>query len=267
MRILCPTDLSEHSLLALDYAILLHNAMGGELHIITTYTIKRTSGSMINIDEQVMANTKEDLQEVVDKYAPKIKTGNTIKTDVIPGDAATVIMAYAARHKMHFIVMGTQGSNSLRTLLFGSVTRKVSQHSSVPVIAIPNEALDSHLGGEILMAADDQPVHNVEGLDALINLASVLGKRINIVHVDTDEDGFRNQQLLDRVQNLLGTVTVHPGKNPVKELKLIAEERKVSLLVMIRREKSFMQRLLLKGNTASEVGEIYVPLLVIGEQG
>lgn len=265
MRILCPTDLSEHSLLALAYAIEMHNALGGELHVITTYTVKRTTGSMINISDVVRDNTVEDLEAVLKPYHDTIKTGVEIKREVLSGDAASVITAYARKQDMHTIVMGTQGSNSLKTMLFGSVTRKVSQLTTIPVIAVPNEAIDSHFGGNILLAVDDKETPNVEYLDPLINIAALTGQKIDVLHVDQEKDGLRNKAVLERIDAYLGSITVVEGQDPVAVLKRVAEQRKVSLLVMIKREKSFFQQLLTKGATTAEMGAIHVPLLIIPE--
>jgi nucleotide-binding universal stress UspA family protein len=243
----------------------MHNALDGELHVLITYTVKRVAGSMININEVVEKNTKEDLAAALESFHAKIKTGASIKQVAIAGDAATVITSYAKKHDMQVVVMGTQGSNSLRTLLFGSVTRKVTQSSDVPVVAVPDEAVGSHFNGNVLLALDDKDIDNLDILDPLVNMVAATGQLINVVHVDTEKDGFKNQSILDKIESNLGTVEIREGQDPVVTLKRLAKETDVSLLAMIRRQRSFVQKLFVQDTTSAELAQIQVPLMILPE--
>ena len=53
MKILCPTDFSNHSKVAINYAVNLVNLLDAELHIVSAYYVPRKSGSFVSLRDIV----------------------------------------------------------------------------------------------------------------------------------------------------------------------------------------------------------------------
>ncbi len=63
-------------------------------------------------------------------------TDANIKSEVITGDPSEQILYLIDKEDVDMVVMGCHGLSGLRRFLIGSVSNKVLQHSSKPVMII-----------------------------------------------------------------------------------------------------------------------------------
>lgn len=138
-RILVPTDYSDLSLAALDYALLFSQVFGAEivlLHTLDTIpvlaldTMDLTTETVIYETEQ---NAKKDLHLFAISRAGNIP--NLVEL-VRRGVAEDQIVQVAREENIDLIVMATHGRSGLAHVLLGSVAEKVVQRSSVPVLTV-----------------------------------------------------------------------------------------------------------------------------------
>jgi nucleotide-binding universal stress UspA family protein len=144
-KILCPTDFSEPSYVALVAANELAQRFSAEIilvHGIRTIDIMpATTGSVytppiINIEEylqDVEEQAKQTLEEVVEKKIPK---NITVRPVVFQGDPAIGIIDLANDEKAGMIVIATHGRRGWRRVIFGSVAEKVVRLAPCPVLVI-----------------------------------------------------------------------------------------------------------------------------------
>jgi nucleotide-binding universal stress UspA family protein len=62
--------------------------------------------------------------------------GIPYQADYTVGDIAEQVQAYAAKHGIEMIVMGSHGHGGLKSLVMGSVATKVLTTASVPVLIV-----------------------------------------------------------------------------------------------------------------------------------
>ncbi len=264
MKILCPTDMSEHSITALQYAVNLSNDLDAELHIVVAYHVPKQSASLVSIEEHIKKNTQEDLDKVVAGITPLIKNDRIPHTHIYRGNAVPTILKYSNANDIDLVVMGTQGNNSLRTLLFGSVTKKVAAKTKIPVLAIPQVVKDRLQSNKILMALDNKVLEHEATFRAPKALATRLGLKIDILHIaEKDEDFPFDPYISTYLGDTIGEVYIKNGKDPVKEIKKYAESNNVGMIIMIRRERSFFSKLFSVGNTAEEIARTNIPLMIL----
>jgi nucleotide-binding universal stress UspA family protein len=137
-RILVPTDFSEPSHAAALYAAGLAKAFGAELHVLHamhhpeahTWAVERAH--MPQLFEQAEADTRQEMGAVTGKIDPSIEP----KVAVELGKPEELILEYTKVHDIDLIVMGTHGKGTVEKLLVGSVTTKVMNQASCPVLSI-----------------------------------------------------------------------------------------------------------------------------------
>ncbi len=68
------------------------------------------------------------------------KEGITARTAVVDGDAADIILDYAAKNQVDLLIMSTHGRSGPSRWAFGSVAEKVVHHATAPVLTITARA-------------------------------------------------------------------------------------------------------------------------------
>ncbi len=138
-KILVGYDGSEHAKKALNVAIDLAKQVGSELHIITVIDIFSIN-SLIDapIPKEVIENLT-NRAHVVNKEAVEISSSKgvaKVKSVVIQGDPASMIVKYAAENGIDLIVIGSRGLSTFKRILLGSVSISVVRDSKVPILIV-----------------------------------------------------------------------------------------------------------------------------------
>lgn len=135
-RIVLAVDGSKHSDLAVDYAGGLAAAFQSDLLVVHAYP--QTSDLLGYKDfERLVSRRKSAGQKILDAVRGRLADrGIAFQEDLLEGPEAEAILAAAAAQKADLIVMGTRGLGTIEGVLFGSVSRKVSQHADCPVMLI-----------------------------------------------------------------------------------------------------------------------------------
>jgi len=140
-KILVPTDFSEGSEEALQYAAMMARVLKahiGLIHVIQPYAYGMTETfnvvdhytTLKTIAEPMLEQAREQLH----------KNGLTVETELLSGVAHREILKAAHRTKADLIVMGTHGRSGVDHLLLGSVAEKVVRMSPCPVLTIRTAA-------------------------------------------------------------------------------------------------------------------------------
>ncbi len=140
-RILCPTDFSELSVGAVNYAVLLAQTFGARLHLLhvvdQAYQYWMAMGPETlpagpTPDELIKTATKQ-MEEFAGKYVPEKLQASR---EVISGRPFLEIIRVAKERKSELIVIGTHGRGALKQMLLGSVAEKVVRKAPCPVLSV-----------------------------------------------------------------------------------------------------------------------------------
>lgn len=141
-RILVPTDFSEPSDAALDYARALADKFGASLHLLHVIEPNYQTAALSN---EAYIGTSPGIYEVLVKEAqskfahrgfPADRAGSRATTEVMTGISADTIVDFAADQQIDLIVMGTHGRTGLAHLLMGSVAEHVVRTAPCPVLTV-----------------------------------------------------------------------------------------------------------------------------------
>ena len=138
--ILFPTDFSEGSAQALEYAIDLTNRYGAKLTVIhVIYDVVRATGWYVphTSVEEMYKDLEKSAQKELDSFGIKeMGALKNVERVVLKGVPHEEIIKYATQQKMDMIIMGTHGRKGLDRVLFGSTASQVVRFAPCPVLSV-----------------------------------------------------------------------------------------------------------------------------------
>jgi len=138
-RILHPTDFSESSAQAFEYARSLASRFDSSLYLL--HVSEPISAAMLspgavpppNFDEEQIFQAEQHLQKIdVGDYVPSKR----VHREVVVGTPFLSIIGFAKENNTDLIILGTHGRSSLSQLLLGSTAEKVVRKSLCPVLTV-----------------------------------------------------------------------------------------------------------------------------------
>ncbi len=139
-KILAPTDFSEHSCYALQYARTFADRWGAELHLLNVIepaVVAPEAGltpmGMINLESDLSSAAEKSMQHLLSRDELR---GAVTVTAVTYGRASTGIIDYARDNGIDLVVIATHGRTGLQHLFFGSTAELVVRECPCPVLTI-----------------------------------------------------------------------------------------------------------------------------------
>ena len=137
-NILVAVDGSDNSYRALDAALLFSEKLSSNItavHVMEQVPITHI-GSEKLLSEFLEAYKKEN-QDILSKCSEiATQKGLTIKTLLLQGNPASVILDYSKQEKFDLLIMGSRGMGKFKELILGSVSSKIVHHSPCAVLLI-----------------------------------------------------------------------------------------------------------------------------------
>ncbi len=140
-NILCPTDFSELSVGAINYAVLLAEAFASRLHLLhvvdQAYQYWMAMGPETvpagPMPEELIETASKQMEDFASLYVPEKLQ---VSSEVVSGPPFLEIIRVAKEKKSDLIVIGTHGRGALSQVLLGSVAEKVVRKSPCPVLSV-----------------------------------------------------------------------------------------------------------------------------------
>ena len=143
-RVLATIDGSDAATKALDFAIDYAARYEGTLHLLYVAPDGAPPKALIHfaeaehIPDSPSAIYRSIGGSILDSAANRAREAGltTVKTELEFGDAAERIIAYAGKHGIDVVVLGTRGLGELKGLLLGSVSMKVQSLAPCTCICV-----------------------------------------------------------------------------------------------------------------------------------
>ena len=269
VNILVPTDLSELSKVAVEYAIKIVNKLGGTLALLHVVSITQpTRASMRlqlrSLEKELMDTAKEDLETFVNEISKKLKPEQPINIKVVNGASFNdTVKKEAMKLRTGLIVMGTRGARGLRKYVLGTNTASVIEISHVPVLAVP-ELGDFKNFNTVVYATD---LKNVQSeLKVLIPYLEEFNATVHLLHVTPslkDVSALEKKVSADITQagikNVVSKVIVN--ENIDEAIDYYVTEAKADLLAMFTHDVTFYEKLFNRSLTRQMAFHSNIPLL------
>lgn len=142
-KILVPTDFSEFSLNAVNYAVELATRFEAEISLIyvlqDAVALFPEPGVAFPAPGNYLQELQESSQQALDRLRESLPSAMTIHTVLRNGPPFVEIVRYAKEEKFDLIVIGTHGRSGLAHMLLGSVAEKVVRKAGCPVLTVRPE--------------------------------------------------------------------------------------------------------------------------------
>lgn len=143
-KILTPTDFSDRSRRAIQFATTEAQLRGAELHLFHCVTPGMIGhpidGMAMPIPQDLIGDAQrglmkfpENCEESTDPDRPGLKVVRIVEQ----GSAQLKIVEYAREHLIDLIVLGTHARSGVERLLLGSTAEAILRHAPCPVLIVP----------------------------------------------------------------------------------------------------------------------------------
>lgn len=139
-QILCPIDLSENSLAAVEMATSI--AMARESTILFLFVAFPELPASAGL---AIAEVDQAIQKENEKFHKITPTNSSVayEHELVRGNPAEEIVRIADEREVEFIVMSTHGRSGLSRMLMGSVAEEVIRNANCPVLTLRNPTVQS----------------------------------------------------------------------------------------------------------------------------
>ncbi len=272
-QILVPTDFSDSSNNAAEYAWSLAKVMKASLLLYHAYHIPIPTTEMPMMIVSLEQLEKENIDRLHSYRAQlRKKLGNDITIDCIasPGFAVEEIAALVKDKQIDFVIMGISGAGKISQALLGSVTTGVLNEVKVPLLIVPEGAKFRPLT-KVGLAYDYQSEISPKIVAELKAVTALFKSKLFIIDVESPKEkvniskavsGIKLEQALESIEH-----TLHFPKNSdiVTGLIEFDENHKVDLLIMIPKRHSLLSRIFNASSTKRMAFHSHTPILALHE--
>ncbi len=271
-KILVPTDFSEPSKVAVLYAARMAKKLDAEITLLAVVNVNPASQTVMKmqrLEEVMVEGAQDDANQLMEEIKDKIEGGVVITFQWITGfPVHEKIERFVLENEMDMIVMGTQGATGLKKVLIGSNAAAVIDNSSVPVIAVPNDAHFEAIN-KIVYATDLVNVN--EEIKTIGMFASLFDASIYVLHVQASdatkkvdiEEATADLKKQAKYENI--TFTITQNNHVAEAVEAFAIQEKADLLVMFTHKLDFYEKLFGRGLTRELAFHGHVPLLTFNK--
>ena len=259
-NVIVPVDFSETSLNAAEYAAkFLKGHYGVSLILYNSYHKESDA-------EESMSNLTELKNKLQAQYPVKMEVLSHHESDFIQG------LEKAARHRnANLVIMGITSRSALGQLIFGSNTLKMVETKVCPVLIVPQDASFDKMEN-VMLTSDFKDTVNSTPSGPIKEFLSIYKPKLHIVNVDKDhyisltENYEHEKQELRKLLHEYNPEFYFMRLFDVDEaLTLFAQDRDIDLIMAVRKNHNFMEKLFKTSRTKQLTFHNKLPILVIHE--
>lgn len=269
MKILCPIDLSEAAINAIEYAARLAKASAGCVSLLHTVpeTVLitdegHTSDTLLQAEGAIAERLEAQALQVRERF--RVPCNFTLSHESL----STAIGKRVQKEGFDLVLMGTEGASELRKFMFGSNTTQVMEKINSPVMVVPADFKYAEIK-HLVYATNYQPGDD-ESIVELFRLADLLGANVTILHVGKHYTSSR-LELFNAYQEFIFEEFYYDFNLKVEQviyddvaegLLEYMDEKEGDVLAMLTHHRSFFQELFHESLTRKMALLAEYPLLV-----
>ncbi|MBA2421789.1 MAG: universal stress protein [Chitinophagales bacterium] len=275
-KILVPTDFSEISIHALEYAALIAREANAEiilLHVFESYSQNTMLDMVIDFPDIVEKGIRDKIDEI--KKGNAKLNGVTVHPRVVTGKIHNEIENITREEGVKLIVMGTYGVSGVTNIgkfFIGSNAYRTIQEAPCPIITLREKPWKDSI--KDIVVPIDSTKESEEKLDIVISWAKFFGSTVHVLAVTAFfEEFYVDVKAVDRkvheVEKRLSAeginYTAHIARHQAPSFSVLEHARKVGgdLIIMVTGQEWQLTEMLLGSSARNIVTESTIPVLSI----
>lgn len=272
-KILVPSDFSETSENALNYAIEMANSFSSNLVLLHVNQIP-ISTPEFGIAAYNFADSKRESLEALNAIAKKISLAypqiSSIECYSEIGDSSDLITEFSENNDIDLVIMGISGHGSkFKKNVFGSTSVSVSKRIEVPLMIIPPHVKYKKINNIAYACVYDAKIELSYSLMKVQNLNKIFNSSLSILHVIPENHELNAQEsFVDNfVESKLST-TIHKTyiitENKISEGILdFVKSHKIDVIIVEPKKHSIFHSIFYPSVTNELAFSSPVPVLTI----
>ncbi|MEK6492499.1 universal stress protein [Myroides odoratimimus] len=275
-KILFPTDFSETANNALVYALRMAENQNATLFVLHAYempVISATANPVMvqDVYKSIELSNFENFKDQVPQIRDIAKQHNL---DHVPmhfileeGFLNTILKKRVKEEDIDLVVMGTNGNSGLDKKILGSNTANAIGSLGVPVLSIPHDAIFDGINSiafTTLFSSQDKTT-----LETIVKMAKGFNATVKCIHVATAKDKADPAIVNSWKENFKNdNVKFYIVENSDVEKAVFdfLDEENIDLLVSVKRNRGFFEKLFTSSMTKKLSYHNYVPVLAFHEE-
>lgn len=271
--ILVPTDFSEVSGNAVNYAAEIAKLTGAKLILLHAYHIPVVTAeipvvlpSIDELERDNMIGLRKIQENILQQLGPL-----NVECVCKCGFAQEEIEQYAKEHDIDLIVMGMQGAGYLSEKLIGSITTVLMQKSKCPVLAIDKQVRFKTIK-KIVLACDYQQIENKSVLGPLKEFVRIFKSHVYVLNVvpelevvPTIDKAIEGVKLEQSLQDINHSYHCIENEDVVEGINDFVIKQQIDMVVMIPHKHSAFKNIFHRSQTKHMAFHTHVPMLSIHE--
>ncbi len=277
--ILVPTDFSNLSEQALDFAIQLAKPLHANIELIhleevplgdlSLHLSGEAGGSTISQDSlynaQLFRSNKQKLNELQEKYGTK---QIPVKAFQHGGGFLKGIQDYVSDHDVDLVVIGTTGEESIQEFFSGNHTEQLIEHLNIPVLSLQDQQF--HPVEDIVMGLDiEDEKYTQKAFEQVKVICEALGSTLHIIDVTKSKDNEKMMETLNKIAKIAGLknymVDVIEDSDSNAALLDYAEGTDAGMIVILSEAKGGLNRFFQHSFATRLTKKSTIPVLTINK--
>ena len=278
-QILIPTDFSENSWNAIQYALAFFKNIECDFYFLHVTLISNYGGSEFPlfpsaevIDKTLLHPGKTALKNLVKKIKKQdTNPGHNFHLINVNNYFVDAVKEQIEEKYIDLIVMGTKGASGLSEIILGSNTGDIITQVKCPVLIVPEKAVFS-IPKEIAFPTDYNIFYPSAILNYIVEFVKTYNSAIRILHVAKKDENLTDFQLENKdflhdffmdKKHSFHRIT---SKKIEAGVQCFVESRNINMIVMVAKNINLFQRILFRPTVEEISYHIEIPFLVLHEQ-
>lgn len=274
-KILLPTDFSNNSINAIQYATKIFADVPCTFYLLNVFRIPHLTNeelldqSISNLalmEDEMYEASKQELESLLNEIPQNDKHVFEALSDY--NLLSLAVKEVVDKKDIELIVMGTKGATGAKEIFLGSNASDVIMKNACHVIAVPEHSTFSP-PREIVFPSDFQINYEMKDLAPLLNFAEMHDSKLRIVHFtdkdELDEIQHQNKRILDsfliNIDHSYHFLSIDDFEEGIN--CFIQSRGTIDMIAIIARHYNFFERLFFKPKVKALSFHSKVPLFVI----
>ncbi|RFN60242.1 universal stress protein [Marixanthomonas ophiurae] len=277
MNVLIPTDFSDNSWNAIEYAISLLKEVRVTFHLLHINNRLGTemgpeiqgSGTLLAAQDKIKVATQ--LQELKNKILTQYAFHNhAYKSTIENTSFIKGVRSQITKNEIDLIIMGTKGASGIKKYTLGSNAGDVITKVKCPVLVIPENTRfeePKHIAfpTDFNLLYKERIVKTLKSVTQLhhsfLHVVHVRGKNLPLTEAQEKNKIFLKDSL-EEIQHRFHTCNTFDLEEAIQKF---VEKKQINIIAMVAKNLNFFQRILFRPTVKKMSYQTEVPFLVLHE--